>query len=102
MCDLCRDQGIKGHNNTLPWVRVRNSLIFGLYLDFIVQCVRRRPTVGNTIPFQCSFPECYKKPATRGSSCPQVIQSSDKLQLSDNGEYVRTLQAPELWPIKVR
>ena len=34
MCDLCRDQGIKGHNNTLPWVRVRNSLIFGLHLDF--------------------------------------------------------------------
>ncbi|XP_035827497.1 la-related protein 1B isoform X2 [Aplysia californica] len=30
----------------------------------------------------------------------QCIKASDKLQLSDNEEYVRTLNSPELWPIK--
>ena len=26
--------------------------------------------------------------------------ASDKLQLSDNGEFVRTYNSPELWPLK--
>ena len=29
-----------------------------------------------------------------------MIRASDKLQLSDNEEYVRTLTTPELWPLK--